>query len=71
MGKQKQQEYQVTGRIDIEVGVSVRAASVEEAVAKSKDLSIDDFVTVLGEHNDSTFRITGVSVANDYPSKGQ
>jgi hypothetical protein len=56
----KQQSYTVQARIVVEGDLEVRAESLDEALAKAKELKLDDFITVTGGHNDSSLRITGV-----------
>lgn len=45
--------------------MEISAASLEDALQKSKELSEDDFVTIRGEHMDGDFWISGVQEADD------
>jgi hypothetical protein len=48
--------YNVSAKLKLDVGMTIEATSLEEAVAKSKTLKINDFIdfSALGiEHNDS------------------
>ena len=51
-------KYNVTATLHLEVGLDVEAASLEEAVAKSKSLKESDFVTIHGDYNEGSIEIT-------------
>lgn len=57
----KIETYYVEGRIGLSVGLEVQAKTLEEAIEKSKAMTLGDFVEILGDHNDSNFGIAGVS----------
>ena len=46
--------------IAAEVSIQVYADSLEDAVAKSKELKVSDFISFEGEHCDSEMRVHGV-----------
>lgn len=58
----KNKTYSVTGRIIAVVGIDITAESLEAATAKSKDLDWNDFITVDGDHHDSSCQIVGVNI---------
>jgi hypothetical protein len=58
----KQKEFLVTAKLTIDTNRAVLADDLAEAVEKSKNLVITDFVDILGDHNDSTVEITGAFV---------
>lgn len=59
--------FSVSAQVNIWASVIIEAESLEDAVTKSRDLSVTDFVTVDGEHIDSQYKITGVSM-DDLPN---
>ena len=67
MSKNKARSFYVEGRIGLSVGLEVRATSLDEANEKAKALALKDFVEILGDHNDSNFRIAGVYEAGGAP----
>ena len=60
--KQKIKRYTVGAVLTLWVGTEISAASLEEAAALSKNLQIDDFVTILDheEYNDGRMKIIQV-----------
>jgi len=56
----KQTEYGVWAKCYRQVILNIRAASLEEALEKAKELKNDDFVTVNGEYADGSTEIQGV-----------
>lgn len=52
--------YGVWAKTDHLINIEIKAESLEDAVAKSKELKEEDFVEVLGEYADGNFEITGV-----------
>ena len=58
--KNRPGEFRVTGRVLIEVDVSVRAASLEQALEAARSMSTTDFVEPKGDHLDSSLIIAGV-----------
>lgn len=63
----KQERFYVDARMAISVGVEISARTLEEAVEKAKTMKMDSFVEVLGDQNDSNFRIAGVYLASCLP----
>ena len=55
----KQQRFSIYSKITLDTSIEIAADSLEDAVAKSKSLIIDDFIDIHGEHNDSTVEIVG------------
>ena len=62
--KVEQGKYHVSARVFIDAGIEIVADSLEDAVVKSKSLTFDNFVDVLGDLNDHKMRVT--SVFEDY-----
>lgn len=60
MTKNENKEYQVQAVIKNIVSVSIRAATLGEAMEKAQRLIESDFVEIKGENIDSGFRISGV-----------
>ena len=58
--------FSVSAQVNIWTSVVIEAESLEDAVTKSRDLSVTDFVTIDGEHIDSQSKIIGIS-AEDLP----
>lgn len=59
--KKKISTYTVSAIAIVWTDVSVEATSLEEAVAKTNELKITDFVEILGACNDVKLHITGVN----------
>jgi len=53
--------FSVSAQVNIWVSVPIEAESLEDAVTKSRDLGVTDFVTTDGEHIDSQHIVIGVS----------
>lgn len=47
-------KFTAAGRVTVEVGLEIEAADLTEALEKAKALKLEDFITILGEHNDSS-----------------
>ncbi len=60
-------QFYVTARIFVDCGKEIGAASMEEALQKSKGMKVDDFITVDCDHNDNEMVIEGVSRAYRKP----
>lgn len=60
MSKKPLKQFEVNAQLAISATLTLPAESLEDALAKAKDLKIDDFVDVHGSHDDSTFVIAGV-----------
>lgn len=50
----KLRTFHVTGRVHVDVGLEVKAKDMEEALVKAKEFKLQDFVEILGDHNDSS-----------------
>jgi hypothetical protein len=59
-----QKKFNVWANLRQTVSVEIVADSLEDALAKAKNLDEEVFVDVLGEYMDGEFEITGV-LAND------
>lgn len=57
--------FDVNARMIIVAGITIKAESYEDAVARSKELSVDDFVRVKDQHCDSSLVIGSIS-KSDY-----
>jgi hypothetical protein len=53
--------FQIVGRIVALVGVDVPAKTMDEALDKSKELKVEDFITIDGDHQDSSLVISSIS----------
>jgi len=58
--KAVQKKYNVNVRAWVDTTVEVVADSLEDAIEASKKVSLDDAITIHGDHNDSGFRVTGI-----------
>ena len=56
----KLKAFQVYAKCIREVGITIRAESLADAVAKSDELEDKDFVTVKEEYLDGSTKVTGV-----------
>jgi hypothetical protein len=61
MAKPVLKTFNITARIIALAGISIRAASYEDALAQSKDLSVTDFIKFKDEHCDSSLTIGQIS----------
>ena len=52
--------YTVMVKLKIECDLSIQAESLEDAIAKARDLHEDDFITTRGNLLDSDLHINGV-----------
>ena len=55
--------FDVTGRLELLVQVTIKADSLEDALAESKFLKAQDFVSFKGDFVDGSLAITGVGKA--------
>lgn len=53
------QEFIITANLKLQVDISIKAESLEDAVQKSQTLIVPDFVSIKGEYNDGVLKITG------------
>jgi hypothetical protein len=60
-------QFYITARIYVDCGKEISAATMEEALEKSKTMTVEDFITVDFEHNDNRFQIHGVQRAYREP----
>lgn len=65
--KSSQRTYNVQARLWLDTAIDVQAASLDAAIGVSKNLSITDFITIKGDHNDSKMRVIGVFEAYTEP----
>lgn len=56
----KTQTYVIQAKIMVDTDAEINAVSLEEALEKSKELNIHDFITIDGNHNDSSLEINGL-----------
>lgn len=54
------QTFNVTARIHAIAGITIKAESYEDAVIKSKELDVTDFIKFLDEHTDSNLIIGNI-----------
>jgi predicted DNA-binding ribbon-helix-helix protein len=59
--KRKTETFSVEARVVVIASRPVVANSLEEAIATARKMTVADFVDVIGEHNDSSIRISSVS----------
>jgi len=62
MAKKGLTTFNVTGRIIALAGVSIKAESYEDALARSKELFVTDFVKFKDEYIDGSLTIGNISV---------
>ena len=60
MNKDRQKDYTVQAKLDLVVSINISARSLEEALEKSKQLKVQDFVDILGDYIDGEMEITGM-----------
>jgi len=60
MAKKNLDTFHVYATVVVDTSIEIKAETLEDALNKARDLKIDNFVDILGEHNDSGFKITGV-----------
>ena len=60
MAKAKKKTSHIYAKVGIETSIEIQANSLEDALEQSKSLKIGEFVEIIGEHNDSEMKITGV-----------
>jgi hypothetical protein len=58
--KQTLKTFHVNARINLDTTIEISAKDLDEAVAKGKTLDINDFIEIVGDHNDSSFRVSGI-----------
>lgn len=58
--KRKQGDFTVSGRVLIEVGLNIKAGTMEEALEQARNMGVTDFVDPKGDHMDSSLVIAGV-----------
>jgi len=56
----KLETFHIYAKVLIETSIEIGAENLQNALEKSKELKISDFVDIIGEHNDSELRITGI-----------
>ena len=60
MATTKNITYSVMAKLKLEVTVPVTAPSLEEAIAKARELKETDFVTIDGDYMDGDIKIIGL-----------
>lgn len=60
MAKQKKKQIYVQAELKVFTSLPIDADSLEGAVLIAKNMEVTEFVKILGEHNDSEIKITGV-----------
>lgn len=58
--------FHIYARVLIDTSIEIKAETLEDALIKSKELKIQDYVDILGENCDNEMKITGVY--EDYKS---
>jgi len=56
----KLNEYTVMIKIELDTDITIRAASLEDAIEQSKSIDLRDVVKFDGGYNDGNIEITGV-----------
>jgi hypothetical protein len=56
-------QFYINARIVVDCGKEIGAASMEDALEKSKKMKWDDFISIDCDHNDSDMVIDGVNRA--------
>jgi len=51
--------FSIYATLTVDVGVDIQANSLSDAIERSKELEVTDFITILGEYNDGKLKITG------------
>jgi hypothetical protein len=57
----KNKTFNVQASISILCSTTISAKDLTEAAEKSKDLKVEDFIEILGEHIDSNMTIQGIN----------
>ena len=53
-------KFTVEARVVVITSQTISADSFEDALAKAQAMKVEDFVEVIGEHHDSSIRISSV-----------
>jgi hypothetical protein len=53
------QDFIITANLKLQVDITIKAESLEDAVQKSQTLIVPDFVNIKGEYNDGNIKIVG------------
>ena len=56
----KLETFHIYAKILLETSLEIGAENLQNALEKSKELKISDFVDIIGEHCDSELKITGI-----------
>ena len=67
MASKKQLRFFVEARVAVSVSVNISAKSLDEALEKAKQMKLEDFIEILGDHNDSNFALSGVFLSDSLP----
>ena len=60
MASKKQKEFYIEARIIVDTNILVKAESLEDALTKSKEMDMGDFLDLYGDNNESSIQIRGV-----------
>lgn len=58
--KAAQDTFHIYAKVSLETSIAISAKDLEEALQKSKTLTVDDFVDIIGENCDNKVKITGI-----------
>ncbi len=58
--KKELRQFYVNARLVLDTCILINAESLDDALAKSKNLEISDYVDIIGDNNDNVFGITGI-----------
>jgi hypothetical protein len=56
----KLETFHVYARVLLDTSIKIRGETLEDALQKSRELKVSDFVDILGENCDNELKITGV-----------
>lgn len=60
MAKKLPKQFNVIARIVVISEIQIQAENYTEALQKAEKLTVQDFITIDGQHNDSSIRIASV-----------
>lgn len=58
--KNRHKKYSIMAKVEVDCYIEISASNLEDAVIQSKNLTEENFVTVNGDLNDSTFEVYGI-----------
>lgn len=53
-------DFEILAEIKVDTAITIKADSMEDALAQAKELEVDDFIEFREVHNDSVMGIRGV-----------